>query len=175
MILELLGRICKSLEDQYIPYMVSGSLALNVYSIPRMTRDIDIVVELYEQGVDRFVTLFPDSYYNKKTIIEEVRRQGFFNIIDHPTGFKIDFIVKKDTEYQKLAFARKVRVNEPGTGFWVISIEDLIIAKLAWIQQLQSDTQLSDIENLLLNRDRDTDYIRKWIEELDLKTFDLPL
>lgn len=29
--------------------MVSGSLALNIYATPRMTRDIDIVIELAEQ------------------------------------------------------------------------------------------------------------------------------
>ena len=48
MILNLLQRVCKSLDENNIPYMISGSLALNIYSIPRMTRDIDIVVELFE-------------------------------------------------------------------------------------------------------------------------------
>ena len=62
MILELLQRVCKSLEDHNIPYMVSGSVALNIYSIPRMTRDIDIVVERDENRIDPFISLFPDSY-----------------------------------------------------------------------------------------------------------------
>ena len=46
MILELLKKICKLLESQNIEYMLSGSLALNTYTIPRMTRDIDIIVHL---------------------------------------------------------------------------------------------------------------------------------
>lgn len=175
MILELLQRVCKSLEDHNVPYMVSGSVALNIYSIPRMTRDIDIVVELDENRIDPFISLFPDSYFNVDTITDEVKRQGIFNIIDHKTGFKIDFIVKKNTDYYNLAFNRRQWVNELETGLWVISIEDLIIAKLIWIQQLKSDTQMNDIENLLLYPEKDMDYIRKWINELKLQTFNLPL
>ena len=46
MIGELLNRITKALEKAEIPFMVSGSMALIVYTVPRMTRDIDIVIEL---------------------------------------------------------------------------------------------------------------------------------
>ena len=56
MILTLLQRICNSLDENNIPYMVSGSIALNIYTIPRMTRDIDIVLELAENKVDKFLT-----------------------------------------------------------------------------------------------------------------------
>ena len=175
MILELLQRVSGSLEDHNIPYMVSGSIALNIYSIPRMTRDIDIVIELDMKKIDQFITLFPESYLNESTIRDEVKRQGIFNIIDHKTGIKIDFIVKKKSEYYDLAFKRKKRIKGTETDFWVISIEDLIIAKLIWIQQLQSDTQIMDIENLLLYPEKDIEYIRKWIGKLELNTFNLPL
>jgi len=30
-----------------------------------------------------------------------------FNVIDHRSGFKIDFIIKKDSEYRWLEFSRK--------------------------------------------------------------------
>ena len=92
MILELLQRVCKSLDEKDIPYMISGSIAGNIYSIPRMTRDIDIVVELSIGRIDEFADLFPDSYLNRETIRDEVLREGIFNIIDHSTGFKLDFI-----------------------------------------------------------------------------------
>lgn len=173
MILELLKRVCKSLDENDIPYMISGSIAMNIYAIPRMTRDIDIVVELSLGRIDEFTDLFPDSYFNKDAIREEVMRKGIFNIIDHSTGFKLDFILRKDTKYSMLAFARRNRIAELDTELWVISLEDLIIAKIIWIQQYQSDTQIQDIENLLLNPDKDMKYIIKWCNELRLKTYDL--
>jgi len=173
MILDLLQRVCNSLDDAHIPYMISGSIALNIYSIPRMTRDIDIVVELTESRIDEFTNLFPDSYFDKEVIRNEIRRKGMFNIIDHQTGFKIDFIIRKETEYFNLAFQRRLRIHELDTDLWVIRLEDLVIAKLIWIQEHQSEKQAVDIENLLLNRDKDINYIKQWCEILHLKTFNL--
>lgn len=173
MILDLLQRVCKSLDDNSIPYMISGSIALNIYTIPRMTRDIDIVVELTANRVDEFTALFPDSYFNKETIILEIKRQGMFNIIDHQTGFKIDFIIRKETEYFQQAFENRQRINELETNLWVISLDDLIIAKIIWIQEYQSEKQITDIENLLLNPDVNINYIKKWCDKMNLRTFNL--
>jgi hypothetical protein len=153
--------------------MISGSIALNIYSIPRMTRDIDIVIELKEERIDEFTSLFPNSYFDKEVIKEEIKRKGIFNIIDHQTGFKIDFIIKKESEYFNLAFQRRQRIKEIDIELWVIRPEDLVIAKLIWIQQYQSDTQLSDIENLLLIPAIDMNYLKTWYNTLKLKTFNL--
>ena len=43
--LELLKLVCQRLEEAGIAYMLTGSLAANFYAVPRMTRDIDIVIE----------------------------------------------------------------------------------------------------------------------------------
>ena len=134
MILDLLKRVCKSLDENKFPYMISGSIAMNIYSIPRMTMDIDIVVELSLKRIEEFTDMFPDSYFNKTTIRNEIKRKGIFNIIDHKTGFKIDFIIRKDTEYYRLAFNHRKKIKELDMEIWVISLEDLIIAKIIWIQ-----------------------------------------
>jgi hypothetical protein len=51
------------LESAGIPYMVTGSMAANYYAVPRMTRDIDLVVELSASDADRFCALFEDEFY----------------------------------------------------------------------------------------------------------------
>ena len=173
MILSLLQKVCRSLDEHDIKYMVSGSIALNIYGIPRMTRDIDIVIELSENLIDEFTDLFPNSYFDRKVIKDEIKRKGMFNIIDHSTGFKIDFIIRKDTEYFNLAFGQRQRIIEFGTELWVISLNDLIIAKLIWIQHYQSELQMFDIQNLMLNPDRDIVYIKKWCDKLNLQTYNL--
>lgn len=173
MILDLLKRVCKSLDENKFPYMISGSIAMNLYSIPRMTMDIDIVVELSLKRIDEFTDLFPDSYFNRTTIRNEIKRKGIFNIIDHKTGFKIDFIIRKDTKYYRLAFNRRKRIKELEMELWVISLEDLIIAKIIWIQEYQSEKQILDIENLLLNPDKDIIYIKEWCSNLKLRTLNL--
>ncbi len=173
MILELLQKVCRQLDEIGIKYMVSGSVALNIYGIPRMTRDIDIVIELSKDRIDEFANLFPNSYFDKKVIRDEIKRQGMFNIIDHSTGFKIDFMIRKETEYFNFAFQRRKRIKELDTELWVIDIDDLIIAKIIWIQQSQSEKQMLDIENLLLNPEKNIDYIKSWCNKLNLQTFKL--
>ena len=52
--LEVLKTVTQRLADASIPYMVTGSIAANFYTVPRMTRDIDIVVELSERDIGCF-------------------------------------------------------------------------------------------------------------------------
>ena len=61
--LEVLKEVARRLKKAAIPYMITGSIAANFYTIPRMTRDIDIVVELFERDIGRFIPLFKNDYY----------------------------------------------------------------------------------------------------------------
>jgi hypothetical protein len=63
MIAELLQRITSALDHAEIPYMVSGSVALVTYTVPRMSRDIDIIIELRNKISADFAN------YSKKAII----------------------------------------------------------------------------------------------------------
>jgi len=45
-------------ERAGIPYMLTGSMAMNYYAQPRMTRDIDVVIAIAPEDVDRVLALF---------------------------------------------------------------------------------------------------------------------
>lgn len=53
--LEVLRIVSDRLTTVGTPFMLTGSFALAYYATPRMTRDLDIVVALAEQDVDRLV------------------------------------------------------------------------------------------------------------------------
>lgn len=55
MIKDLLHRISQILEENGIPYMLSGSVALGLYTVARTTRDIDIVIDLKESDIEKFI------------------------------------------------------------------------------------------------------------------------
>jgi hypothetical protein len=63
--LEVLKIVVKRLESADIPYMITDSIAANFYTTPRMTRDIDIVVAVEENKVDRLFSLFSDPVKGK--------------------------------------------------------------------------------------------------------------
>jgi hypothetical protein len=172
MIIKLLEKISRSLESKNIPYMLSGSIALNRYTIPRMTLDIDIVIELGDNNKDSFISLFSENFYiNHDTVNQEIKKRGMFNVIDYESGYKVDFIVRKNSEYRINEFQRRKKEKIGEIEVWMVSPEDLIISKIAWIQQLQSDKQISDIKNLLSVPDIDLDYIKHWCNKLQLNTF----
>jgi hypothetical protein len=174
MIRKLIQNIATSLDQKGIPYMISGSLAYNMYCIPRMSMDIDLVIELNMGNVHNFLDIFRIGYYlDEETVIQEIKKTGMFNVIDHSTGFKIDFIIRKNTEYRLLEFSRKIHKMLMDVPVWVVSPEDLVISKLAWIQELQSEMQSLDIRMLLMLPEIDRDYIDLWCKNLNLKTYGL--
>lgn len=174
--LKLLKKIGEKLDAAQIPYMISGSLAVNAYTTPRMTRDIDIVIALKEEDIIPFLKAFETGFYfNDSEIKQEVSRKGMFNLIDLESMTTIDFIVKKDTIYRNNEFERRQKTDVYGFDIWIVAVEDLILSKLDWIQVYQSDRQILDIINLLEVSNLDTNYLQYWIKTLQLKTFDLPI
>lgn len=161
--------LCAKLEEAGINYMISGSVALNAYATPRMTRDIDIVILLKLEQVQIFLEQLDEDFFcDDIGILEEVKRNGMFNIIHKKTIARIDFITKKDSEFADTEFQRRRKTSYLGFPVWVVSPEDLFISKLQWIQQLQSNQQLQDLESLKELENMDWDYIKHWTKTLNL-------
>ena len=169
--LEVLKTVADRLGEAGINYMVSGSIAANYYTIPRMTRDIDMVIELEQEGIDEFVGLFEgDFYVDREMIAHEVSRQGMFNLIHNLYVIKIDFIIKKSSAYQQVAFSRRKQVLIEQSPVWFVTAEDLVISKLAWARDSHSEMQLKDVASVIATVDNlDMKYIDKWVRQLDLE------
>jgi len=173
--LTLLKSVCLQLEQHGIEYMLSGSLALNAYTVPRMTRDIDIVIALKEEHLTPFLSIFSKetTYFSTETIHHAVKQPGIFNIIDFKTGYKVDFIVLKPEPFRQTEFARKIRSEVFGFPAWMVRIEDLILSKLIWIQELMSDRQTEDLKHLCSVQNIDWKYVQSWVQQLQLNTYGL--
>ena len=172
--LDFFNKIIEYFDTHHIPYMLSGSIAMGLYIVPRATKDIDFVVHLQPQDIDGIVNYFDGAYYcSKDAVTDAVNRQSLFNIIDHRSGYKADFVILKNTEYRHTEFERQQKMDFYGTIVNVVSPEDLLISKLIWIQGLQSTVQMEDIKNLASLAGLQRDYINFWITKLNLNTFDL--
>lgn len=170
--IDLLKLVCQRLEGAGIAYMLTGSLAANFYAVPRMTRDIDIVIEIDRFEIGKFCQRFEkDFYLTKASILEAVEHEGMFNIIHNHSVFKIDFIIRKDSSYRNTEFRRRNRIELDGTQIWIVSPEDLIISKLFWAKDSLSDLQLRDVKNLRASiKNLDEKYIGNWVQKLELNT-----
>jgi len=169
--LEVIKEVTQRLEEAKIPYVISGSIAANYYTMPRMTRDIDIVVEMKASDVEKFSRLFRDHFFiDQDMVADEVRTRGMFNLIHAKYVIKIDFILRKDSPWQEDAFKRRKKITIGNVLAWLISPEDLILAKLLWAKDSLSELQLKDVANLLKSVDSlDRVYLDKWIKVLELE------
>lgn len=168
--LDILKLVAARLDAAGLPYMVSGSMAINYYAQPRMTRDIDIVVALEARDADRVAALFaPDFLCDAEGVRDAARRHGMFNIIHSESIVKVDFIVRKHLPYRLAEFARRRCVDLGGVAVWMVSPEDLLLSKLHWAKDSHSELQLNDVRNLIACvSSLDWRYIERWAEDLSV-------
>jgi hypothetical protein len=167
--LDVLRDVDSRLETAGIAYMLTGSMAMTFYTQPRMTRDLDIVIELREREIDRFVSLFAQDYYVvAEAVGDAVRRGSMFNVIHNEAVIKVDCIVRKHSEYRALEFARRQRLTISNLALWVVRKEDLIISKLDWAKDSLSAMQLRDVKTLL-STGADHVHLNEWILKLNLE------
>jgi hypothetical protein len=170
---ELLARLADLLDAGKVPYMVVGSLGSMYYSMPRSTNDIDIVINPTPAQLDAFVQLLPeDAYYvSRATATAALGQRSMFNIIDYKTGWKVDFIFRKNRPFDIEGFSRRRAVQIDGAEVVCISAEDSILSKLEWAKAGESDMQMRDVLSVVLVQSDVLNYayLEKWAKELGVE------
>ncbi|HSB28622.1 MAG TPA: nucleotidyltransferase [Pyrinomonadaceae bacterium] len=166
--LDVLRDASRRLESAGIPFMLTGSVAMNYYAQPRMTRDIDLVVSLNETQLEEFFRVFESEYYfDRRNVTHAVAGHGMFNLIHTEAVIKVDCVVLKPDTYRQEEFARRKQINLGDFKTWIVSREDLILSKLFWAKDSKSEMQLGDVSNLL-SSDCDMEYLRSRAKTLQV-------
>ncbi|QDU87600.1 hypothetical protein Pla175_09650 [Pirellulimonas nuda] len=154
-----------------VPYAVVGSLASGAWGEPRVTLDVDIVIQLTQIDVAVLCAAFPEEefYVSRSAIDEAVRTQGQFNVLQLTTGMKIDFMVIgfEGWPAEQMRRRRPTRLLEEREVL-AASPEDVILGKLIYFKEGRSPKHLRDMASILNERkDRlDSDYIVRWATTL---------
>ncbi len=137
------SKLFEQLYKQKIHYLVCGGLAVNIYGIPRMTADIDILLDFEDENVNKFETAMKLlSYFSAvpvslKIMIDKNEREkiireknmiaySFFN--SRSGVMALDVLVDVPIAFDELWNKREVRkmgVIEVN----LVSIEHLIALK----------------------------------------------
>jgi len=137
-----------------VRYMVTGATASIIYGEPRLTNDIDLVMELLPAEVELFLNSFPieDFYCPPSEVIHvEIGRtmRGHFNLIHHETGFKADIYAAGRDELNHWGLNNRKKIKVDGDELWLASIEYVILRKLEYYQEGRSEKHLRDISGIL--------------------------
>lgn len=164
--LAFLTDIIRRLDDASIPHMLAGSMASTFHGEPRMTRDVDLVIDPTLASMREFVAGLDRSRYYVDDAEGAVRHRGMCNVIDTETGWKADLIVRKLRPFSETEFGRRQLVEISGIELFVASAEDTVLAKLEWRSASNSEQQLRDVVAVLAAQPVDLVYLRHWATEL---------
>jgi hypothetical protein len=171
--IEVLQQVVTKLEKLQINYFLVGSLASMYYSRPRFTNDIDLVLQIGPAQIKNFTLAFdfPDYYCPPFEVIQdEVLRRGAFNLIHKDSGIKIDIVLNKNSEISKSELARRNEVELiPEFYVYIATAEDVILKKLEFYKEGNSEKHLQDIREILSSTEVDHNYLENWVTELGLQ------
>jgi hypothetical protein len=156
------------LNETGLRWMAVGSIASNAYGEFRVTLDVDIILLLEARDAKLLTAAFPEEkFYCPPTdvvAIEAARSErGYFNLIDHETGFKADIYLAADDSLMHWAFEHRREITVHGTRVWIAPPEYIIVGKLEFFREGGSDKHLRDIRGILAITDVDQALLEKEI------------
>lgn len=135
-------------------YMITGAVASIVYGEPRLTHDIDLVLELDDASAQKLVEVFPlEEFYCPPLEILKIEAKrplrGHFNLIHHETGFKADvYIVGEDRlHHWGMSSRRQFKIRDE--LIWFAPPEYVILRKLEFFREGGSEKHLNDISSMI--------------------------
>jgi hypothetical protein len=98
----------------------------------------DLIADLQVEHVQHLVNALQERFYiDAEFVREAIRRRSSFNVIHRESVFKVDVFVPKPRPFDQAQFAHRLRaviLRDPERSVWVLSAEDIILAKLEWFR-----------------------------------------
>ena len=150
----LVDTFVSRLEKLEIPYVVTGAVASIIYGEPRLTNDVDLIMMMKTQDIERFVQAFPSTefYCPPAEVLKiEIRRphRGHFNLIHHDTGAKADIYLAGEDELHRWALSKRRDMVVEGERVRVSPPEYVIVRKLEYYREGGSEKHLRDIAGMV--------------------------
>jgi len=158
--------------------MITGAVASIMYGEPRLTHDLDLVLEIEKNHLEEFCAAFPLEHFYCPPVevihIEMGRRErGHFNLIHHESGFKADVYLAGEDVLHKWALEKRKPIDVEGERYWLAPVEYVIIRKLEYYREGHSEKHLRDIASMLccVSDQIDFNELEDKVRERGLTTF----
>lgn len=161
--------VIKLLERLNINYAVIGGMALQVWGRERVSKDIDIAVDVEEEKLNNLINLFKLPPFNLRGDLQRIGNSLilFVTYEDQGTSFPVNVdLFVSHSEFEAEALLRAEEVEIFGIKLKVITAEDLILYKLIASRPID----IIDIQSIFEeNKDIDKAYLKKWSKKLGLE------
>ena len=166
-----LRRMVEFLQRAQVPYMLAGSMGSSFHGEPRATNDIDFVIAPEADALNRFLDSLGESFYvSREAAMDALAGSSMFNVIDMEMGWKADFIIRKTRPFSLTEFHRRCEAQVLGIDVFVASPEDVILSKLEWMKDRDSELHFRDAFGVAViqGASLDRDYLTHWSHELSV-------
>jgi hypothetical protein len=164
---KVLEKIALALDEGRIRYMIIGGQAVLLHGEPRLTRGIDITLDVTVEELDvvlkiakriGLIPLVDPETFTRKTMVLPCE--------EPQTGIRVDFIFSF-SPYEQQALERSLSVKMGRSRVKFASPEDLIVHKIF----AGRPRDLEDVKSVLIKNPKiDLNYIRHWLKEFENTT-----
>lgn len=154
-------------DDLKILYYVTGGIASTTYGEPRFTIDLDLVINVSGSNLYPLVAaLEADGFYIAGVDDAVSGRMKTLQITDQQTIERADLVIAGNEAWDAVKFSRRQLINT----IYLASPEDVILNKLRWRENSQSEKQWRDVLGVLKVQGQglDFDYLQTWADRLEL-------
>ncbi len=164
------------LEAIGAPYMVTGATAAILYGQPRLTNDLDVVLDLDDPALLALLRAFPETefYVPPESVIrtELARNQrGHFNVIHQESGYKADIYLTGSDPLHAWAMPLRRRLRWSDTmEISVAPPEYVVLRKLEYYREGRSAKHPLDIRAIREVTGVDEVALTPWLERMGLNS-----
>lgn len=160
--------IMQTLDEAGVPWMLTGSLATNVYMIPRSTQDADFVLEADPASWNRLFQRLPRSVtLDPQMRFETITMATRYDLAVNGTKFRIELFNLSDDAHDRERFRRRITKDVAGRTVPVPTPEDVVIQKIRWSKGGKRRKDTDDAVNVMAMQYATLDwpYIEQWCEK----------
>lgn len=166
---DAVSTVIQALDAIGMPHMLTGSLASNLYGVPRSSDDADLVLQTLEFDFASLrKELGPGLRIDPQLSFESITGTYRY-IIKKLEGepFKIELFFLSKDPHDRIRFERRKPTSFDGHATCVAAPEDVVITKLRWSQLGKRSKDVEDVRNVLAVQGNNLDwpYIEKWCEQ----------
>ena len=119
----------RALNKTKIKYLVVGGVAVNLHGLVRMTRDLDLMIDINEDNLQKFVSLMSKLGYGTNLSVDEWKGKvtiAFRN--DKDKSKQIDIFMKNPIKFDQ-AYKRRKLFDLGRVKISCVGLEDLLRMK----------------------------------------------
>ena len=155
-----------------ISYYVTGGVAAVAYGETRTTQDLGVVLAVEFAELTRIAAIFETAGFYISGLDDVIaKRMSSFQITQIATISRADLMIPPETEFSRLQLSRRQTIPiSPGKDVYFASPEDVIINKLIWGKQSQSEKQWRDVLSIMKTQRESLEYnyLREWTDKLGI-------